>query len=203
MEDRPIEEIAAEDRREMYRLNDISHVAHNVHAQPMSGPSHLFMALGGTPPSASHVPGASWDVPSIKTSKMSRKRKQAATNAANPPRVRTSRNSSRGREDDFPNNRFDHQIHYDRWKGMENRGIVHERIVRIDGEEEPIFRNCIQGLGWGFMYDDLVRINLSIVREFCANFSSANQDHVFLRGKRIPFTETHIRRYLVTWILQS
>ncbi|MED6108348.1 hypothetical protein PIB30_023116 [Stylosanthes scabra] len=33
MEDRPIEEIAAEDRREMYRLNDISHVAHNVHAQ--------------------------------------------------------------------------------------------------------------------------------------------------------------------------
>ncbi|MED6169563.1 hypothetical protein PIB30_022504 [Stylosanthes scabra] len=32
MEDRPIEEIAAEDRREMYRLNEISHVAHNVHA---------------------------------------------------------------------------------------------------------------------------------------------------------------------------
>ncbi|MED6121669.1 hypothetical protein PIB30_032325 [Stylosanthes scabra] len=30
--------------------------------EPMSGPSHLFMALGGTPPSASHVPGASWDV---------------------------------------------------------------------------------------------------------------------------------------------
>ncbi|MED6148599.1 hypothetical protein PIB30_054570 [Stylosanthes scabra] len=33
MEDRPIEEIAAEDRREMYRLNDISHVSHNVHAE--------------------------------------------------------------------------------------------------------------------------------------------------------------------------
>ncbi|MED6108346.1 hypothetical protein PIB30_023114, partial [Stylosanthes scabra] len=31
--------------------------------EPMSGPSHVFMALGGTPPSASHVPGASWDVP--------------------------------------------------------------------------------------------------------------------------------------------
>ncbi|MED6121251.1 hypothetical protein PIB30_028354 [Stylosanthes scabra] len=31
--------------------------------EPMSGLSHLFMALGGTPPSASHVPGASWDVP--------------------------------------------------------------------------------------------------------------------------------------------
>ncbi|MED6205609.1 hypothetical protein PIB30_019167 [Stylosanthes scabra] len=30
--------------------------------EPMSGLLHLFMALGGTPPSASHVPGASWDV---------------------------------------------------------------------------------------------------------------------------------------------
>ncbi|MED6200519.1 hypothetical protein PIB30_085927 [Stylosanthes scabra] len=31
--------------------------------EPMSGPPHLFMALGGTHPSASHVPGASWDIP--------------------------------------------------------------------------------------------------------------------------------------------
>ncbi|MED6209315.1 hypothetical protein PIB30_053487 [Stylosanthes scabra] len=28
--------------------------------EPVFGPSHLFMALGGTPPSASHLPGASW-----------------------------------------------------------------------------------------------------------------------------------------------
>ncbi|MED6186667.1 hypothetical protein PIB30_068939 [Stylosanthes scabra] len=124
------------------------------------------------------------------------RRRQTATDEATPSRVRASRNSNRERGDNFPNNRFDHQIHYDRWKGLENRGIVHERIVRIDREEEPIFRNRIQGLGWRFMYDDLVRINLSIVREFCANFSSAKQDHVFLRGKRIPFTEAHIRRYL-------
>ncbi|MED6171137.1 hypothetical protein PIB30_037951 [Stylosanthes scabra] len=31
MEEQSIEEIAAEDRREMYRLNEISHIAHNVH----------------------------------------------------------------------------------------------------------------------------------------------------------------------------
>ncbi|MED6157502.1 hypothetical protein PIB30_023700 [Stylosanthes scabra] len=31
--------------------------------EPLSGPSHLFMALGGTPPSAAHVPSGSWDVP--------------------------------------------------------------------------------------------------------------------------------------------
>ncbi|MED6211361.1 hypothetical protein PIB30_072993 [Stylosanthes scabra] len=33
MEERSIEEIAAEDRLEMYRLNEVSHVAHNVHAE--------------------------------------------------------------------------------------------------------------------------------------------------------------------------
>ncbi|MED6193949.1 hypothetical protein PIB30_023965 [Stylosanthes scabra] len=31
--------------------------------EPLSGPSHLFMALGGTPPSAAHMPGGSWDIP--------------------------------------------------------------------------------------------------------------------------------------------
>ncbi|MED6193556.1 hypothetical protein PIB30_020700 [Stylosanthes scabra] len=31
MEERSIEEIAAEDRREMYRLNEVSHVTHNIH----------------------------------------------------------------------------------------------------------------------------------------------------------------------------
>ncbi|MED6219592.1 hypothetical protein PIB30_037210, partial [Stylosanthes scabra] len=46
------------------------------------------------------------------------------------------------------------------------------------------------------MYDDLVRINLSMVREFCANFSSATQNHIYLRGKKIPFTKAHIHGYL-------
>ncbi|MED6114106.1 hypothetical protein PIB30_077126 [Stylosanthes scabra] len=124
------------------------------------------------------------------------RRRQTSTDEVTPSTVRASRNSNRERGDNFPNDRFDHQIHYDRWKVMENRGVVHERIVRITGGEELAFRNRIQGLGWRFMYDDLVRINLSIVHEFCANFSSANQDTVFLRGKRIPFTEAHIRRYL-------
>ncbi|MED6157700.1 hypothetical protein PIB30_025812 [Stylosanthes scabra] len=31
MAERSIEEIAAENRREMYHLNEISHIAHNVH----------------------------------------------------------------------------------------------------------------------------------------------------------------------------
>ncbi|MED6167432.1 hypothetical protein PIB30_002400 [Stylosanthes scabra] len=33
MEERPIEEIVAVDRREMHRLNEVSHVAHNVHVE--------------------------------------------------------------------------------------------------------------------------------------------------------------------------
>ncbi|MED6219729.1 hypothetical protein PIB30_038466 [Stylosanthes scabra] len=74
--------------------------------------------------------------------------------------------------------------------------IVHERIVRLDGDERRVFQERILGLSWGFMYEDLIRINVSMVREFCANFSSAKQDTVFLRGKRMPFTEDDIRRYL-------
>ncbi|MED6200997.1 hypothetical protein PIB30_090667 [Stylosanthes scabra] len=35
-----------------------------------------------------------------------------------------------------------------------------------------------------------------MVHEFCANFSSGQQEHVFLRGKKIPFTEDNIRRHL-------
>ncbi|MED6132292.1 hypothetical protein PIB30_017726 [Stylosanthes scabra] len=38
--------------------------------KPMSGPSHLFMALGGTPPSASHVPSASWDIPCMEPARL-------------------------------------------------------------------------------------------------------------------------------------
>ncbi|MED6225109.1 hypothetical protein PIB30_090568 [Stylosanthes scabra] len=108
-----------------------------------------------TPPASARWP---W-----RTRAMSRRR-QTATDEATPSRVRASRNLNRERGDNFPNDRFHHQIHYDRWKGMENRGVVHEQIVRINGDEELAFRNRIQGLGWRFMYDDLVRINLSIIR---------------------------------------
>ncbi|MED6109849.1 hypothetical protein PIB30_037323 [Stylosanthes scabra] len=127
---------------------------------------------------------------------MSRRGKQATAEDATPLRVRSSRNSSRGRDEGFPANCFDHQVRFDRWKGLENRDIVHERIVRLDGDEDRIFLECLLGLSWGFMYDDLVRINVTVVREFSANFSSAKQEYVFLRGKKIPFTEANIHSHL-------
>ncbi|MED6111825.1 hypothetical protein PIB30_055899 [Stylosanthes scabra] len=127
---------------------------------------------------------------------MSRRGKDIATGTSTPSRVRTSKKSNRGRGEGFPSNRFDHQLHYDRWKGLENRQIGHERIIRLDGDEERIFRERVLGLGWGSMYDNLIRINLSMVREFCTNFSSGQQEHVFLRGKKIPFTKDNICRHL-------
>ncbi|MED6146081.1 hypothetical protein PIB30_031219 [Stylosanthes scabra] len=38
--------------------------------EPVSGPSHLFMALSGTPPTAAHVPGGSWDVPFMEPTRL-------------------------------------------------------------------------------------------------------------------------------------
>ncbi|MED6220680.1 hypothetical protein PIB30_047166 [Stylosanthes scabra] len=49
MAKRSIEELAADDRREMYRLNTISHVAHNVHNERPSadydGPTSMRCAV--------------------------------------------------------------------------------------------------------------------------------------------------------------
>ncbi|MED6200480.1 hypothetical protein PIB30_085540 [Stylosanthes scabra] len=113
---------------------------------------------------------------------MSRRGKDIATGTSTPSRVRTSKNSNRERGEGFPSNRFDYQLHYDRWKGLENRQIVHERIIHLDGDEERIFRERVFGLGWGFISAPI--------------FSSGQQEHVFLRGKKIPFTEDNIRRHL-------
>ncbi|MED6150869.1 hypothetical protein PIB30_076747 [Stylosanthes scabra] len=46
---------------------------------------------------------------------IARKGKEVAS-ASTPSRIRTTKNSSRGRDDGFPTERFDYRIHYDRWK---------------------------------------------------------------------------------------
>ncbi|MED6138546.1 hypothetical protein PIB30_075182 [Stylosanthes scabra] len=126
---------------------------------------------------------------------MARKGKEAAATST-PSRSRTTKNSSRGRDDGFPADRFDSQIHYERWKTMENRGFTHERIIRLPEGEPDFWHDRIEGLGWGFMYNAFIPINITLVREFCANFSANHQDTVFLCGRRIPFTENDICRYL-------
>ncbi|MED6150954.1 hypothetical protein PIB30_077615 [Stylosanthes scabra] len=81
---------------------------------------------------------------------MARKGKEVATSST-PSRSRTTKNSSRGRDDGFPADRFDSQIYYDRWKTMENRGYTHERIIRLPEGEPNFWHDRIEGLGWGFI----------------------------------------------------
>ncbi|MED6113263.1 hypothetical protein PIB30_069198 [Stylosanthes scabra] len=79
---------------------------------------------------------------------------------------------------------------------MENRGYTHEQIIRLPEGGPDFWHDRIEGLGWGFMYNAFIPINATLVREFYANFSAAHQDAIFLRGRRIHFTENDIRHYL-------
>ncbi|MED6153242.1 hypothetical protein PIB30_099964, partial [Stylosanthes scabra] len=86
--------------------------------------------------------------------------------ASTPSRARSTKNSNRGRGETFPADRFDNQIHYDWWKALERRGYVHERIICLPEEEPDFLRARVLGLGWVFMYNPLVRIIVTMVREF-------------------------------------
>ncbi|MED6187877.1 hypothetical protein PIB30_080694 [Stylosanthes scabra] len=59
---------------------------------------------------------------------MARKGKEVAS-ASTSLRSRTTKNSNRGRDEGFPTERFDSQIHYDRWKTMEHRGITVNHVT--------------------------------------------------------------------------
>ncbi|MED6199864.1 hypothetical protein PIB30_079846 [Stylosanthes scabra] len=126
---------------------------------------------------------------------MARKGKEVAF-ASTPSRSCTTKISNRGRDEGFPTERFDSQLHHDRWKTMEHRGITHERIIHFPDREPDFMHDRIEKLGWGFMYNVFPPINVIMVREFCNNFSAAHQTHVFLWGRRIPFTEDDIRLFL-------
>ncbi|MED6141123.1 hypothetical protein PIB30_100192 [Stylosanthes scabra] len=57
-------------------------------------------------------------------------------------------------------------------------------------------RERLEELDWLFMYNEMDRINISLVHEFYSYFSSVNQQTVFLRGKQIPFTEEFLHDFL-------
>ncbi|MED6146998.1 hypothetical protein PIB30_039956 [Stylosanthes scabra] len=79
---------------------------------------------------------------------MARKGKEVAA-APTPSRSRTTKNSSRGRDEGFPAERFDSRIHHDRWRTMEHRGFTHERIIRFPDGESDFMREHIEGLVGG------------------------------------------------------
>ncbi|MED6219646.1 hypothetical protein PIB30_037712 [Stylosanthes scabra] len=92
---------------------------------------------------------------------MSRKGKQA-TSLSTPSRVRSTRNSNRGREGGFLVDRFDSQIHHERWKTLEGRGITHECIIHFPVGESNFMQDRIEGLGWEFMYNGFPPINMTM-----------------------------------------
>ncbi|MED6200043.1 hypothetical protein PIB30_081435 [Stylosanthes scabra] len=126
---------------------------------------------------------------------MAHKRKEVAS-ASIPSRTRKTRNSNRGKENEYPNERYESLANAERAKTLENRGITHERIISFSEGEPDFMHDRIEALAWGFMYNAFILINLNIVREFYSNFSAPSQIHVFLRGQGIPFSEEAIRRHL-------
>ncbi|MED6201385.1 hypothetical protein PIB30_094412 [Stylosanthes scabra] len=114
---------------------------------------------------------------------MACKGKEVAS-ASTPSRSSTTKNRNRGRDEDFPTERFDSQLHHDRWKTMEHRGITHERSIHFLDREPDFMHDRIEELGWGFIYNTFPPINVTMVWEFCSNFSAAHKTHVFLQGGR-------------------
>ncbi|MED6192550.1 hypothetical protein PIB30_011076 [Stylosanthes scabra] len=104
---------------------------------------------------------------------MARKGKETASTSTS-SRARNTKNSIRGRSEAFPADRFDNQIHYDKLKSLEHWGYTHERVIHFDDKHPDFFQR----------------------REFCANYSSPDQETVFLRGVKITFKESDICRNL-------
>ncbi|MED6185713.1 hypothetical protein PIB30_059709 [Stylosanthes scabra] len=91
---------------------------------------------------------------------------------------------------------FDSREHYERSKLISNREILHKQVINFENQGPDFMQERIVELGWSFMYNDLVDINLTIVREFYSNFSHASHETVYLRGRQIPIAENAIHYFL-------
>ncbi|MED6134002.1 hypothetical protein PIB30_033425 [Stylosanthes scabra] len=91
---------------------------------------------------------------------------------------------------------YDSREHYERSKLMRTKKVLNERIVQIPGEGRDFMIQRIHQLGWDYMYNDLVDINVTIVKEFYSNFSKSVQRTVYLRGTQINIDEESISSFL-------
>ncbi|MED6196381.1 hypothetical protein PIB30_046852, partial [Stylosanthes scabra] len=91
---------------------------------------------------------------------------------------------------------YDSREHYKRSKLMRIKKVLNERIIQIPGEGRDFMLQRIQQLGWDYMYNDLVDINVTIVKEFYSNFSVFAQRTVYLRGTQISIDEDFISSFL-------
>ncbi|MED6203988.1 hypothetical protein PIB30_004995 [Stylosanthes scabra] len=91
---------------------------------------------------------------------------------------------------------YDSHEHYERSKLMRTKKVLKERILQIPGKGRDFMIQRIHQLGWEYMYNDLVDINVTIVKEFYSNFSKSTQRTIYLRGTQINIDEDSMTRSL-------
>ncbi|MED6186779.1 hypothetical protein PIB30_070023 [Stylosanthes scabra] len=64
--------------------------------------------------------------------------------------------------------RFNTPVHAKRGEILTERKVMHERVINFHGKSDT-FQEHILAQGWGFMYDPVVPINMTLVHEFYAN----------------------------------
>ncbi|MED6170133.1 hypothetical protein PIB30_027981 [Stylosanthes scabra] len=92
--------------------------------------------------------------------------------------------------------RFNIRRSYEKLKVVFERQILNERIIHFDEEREDFMKQRIEGLGWSYIYNDLVEINITWVKEVYSHFSMADQSTVYLRGAQIPINVNYISSFL-------
>ncbi|MED6165876.1 hypothetical protein PIB30_103801 [Stylosanthes scabra] len=75
------------------------------------------------------------------------------------------------------------------------RKVMHERVINFRGKRDT-FQEHILMRGWEFMYDPVIPINMTLVRDFYANRNQKNQREVYMRGRKIPYFLGDIERVL-------
>ncbi|MED6115113.1 hypothetical protein PIB30_087103 [Stylosanthes scabra] len=100
------------------------------------------------------------------------------------PSTRTRGTSSR-RQASQEAERFDTPVHAERGEILTACKVMHEQVINFRGKRDT-FQEHILARGWEFMYDPVVPINMTLVREFYANRDQKNQREVYIRGRKIP-----------------
>ncbi|MED6198642.1 hypothetical protein PIB30_068433 [Stylosanthes scabra] len=113
---------------------------------------------------------------------------------ARQPSSRT-RGTSSHRQTSQKAERFETPTHAEKGQILIERKVMHERTINFRGKQDTV-REQIFARGWQFMYDPIVLINVSLVREFYANHDQQNQPEVYIRGIKIPCYLGDIERVL-------
>ncbi|MED6216249.1 hypothetical protein PIB30_005838 [Stylosanthes scabra] len=93
-------------------------------------------------------------------------------------------------------NTFENSRAESNYTKIEDRHLNFERKIVLPDELKVLVEDKITHHGWTFLYEDPIPINVSIVREFYANYWSAVSDQVFLRGKKVSISHRAIETLL-------